>query len=209
MGIWFWVGPHNTGAEGGVTADTPHLPNPIYKSSDSLSCSKAPVGLFENDNYTGACYVVSRAGWWNDMSQMPNNGGNWQNRVASVHFMPGMSLNAIAEKYPEATFASPEHMLIKGNVKPRDGGYSATFVNPFQEQVTLEVRSGDKQDCNLNPNVHYNGILFGDGGSVSIATDDPVVCYRRTADPSNPHSPLGGWNTLFLDDNNPHQTINL
>jgi hypothetical protein len=200
--------PHNQGAEAGVTTDTPRLPDPIHRNSDSLSFSKAPVALFEGDNYTDASFVITSAGWWNDMSQMPNNGGNWQNRVASVRFAPGLSAEALAERFPGSHIVSAEHMRVKNGAKPRDGVYSATFVNPFQYGITLEVRSGDKQACNLN-NIQYNGMLFKNGGSVSIGTNDPVVCYRRTADPSNPHSPLGQWTTVFLDDNNPHQTIEL
>jgi hypothetical protein len=208
-GIYLWPSPNYTGAGVNVDSDTTRLPDPIYKNSDSISVVKAPVALFPDDNYAGTPFVITVAGGWQDMSNMPDGGGNWKNRVASVRFALGLNTAALAEQFPEAQIISAEHLRGKHHKRhPRDG-YTATFVNRFPQKVALEVVSGNNQDCHQNTTIQYNDILYENDGSASIATDDPVVCYRRTADPSNPQSPLGEWKSIFLDDNNPHQTIEL
>lgn len=80
--LYLWTGPHNTGQGAGVTQDTSRLPDAIYRNTDSFSTT-APVVSYEGDTYQGAHGLVTSAGYWNDMSSMPN-GENWQNRVASI-----------------------------------------------------------------------------------------------------------------------------
>jgi hypothetical protein len=85
--------------------------------------------------------------------------------------------------------------------------YAITFANPFGVWLQVEIRAGSAANCGSNASV-FNTSL-GPGSSWTLSTDQNVVCYRRTANPDVPGSPLGGWNTFSPDDINTPTTIQL
>jgi len=88
-----------------------------------------------------------------------------------------------------------------------DGPYQITFANHAWAQVQLQITTGNFQDCSQN---HSEGpyILPLNVGHV-LSTSATVVCYRRTADPTNPNSGWGSWNSISPNDQNTPMTIEL
>ena len=85
--------------------------------------------------------------------------------------------------------------------------YSITFHNPFVAGLQLDVRAGNQANCDANGSV-FNGPL-GPNASWTLNTSENVVCWRRTANPGTPGSPLGGWGSFSPDDINTPTTIQL
>jgi hypothetical protein len=85
--------------------------------------------------------------------------------------------------------------------------YQITFQNPFGAAVQLEIRTGNQADCERN-NIVFNNSL-GPNGAHLLETDDNVVCWRRTANPGQPGSPLTQWGTFSPNDANTPTTIQL
>jgi len=65
--------------------------------------------------------------------------------------------------------------------------YQMTFENTLDEDVTLQINEGN-HNCQNNPTVWTGQVVSG--GSKVYLTDAVEVCYRRTADPSNPGNGL-------------------
>lgn len=86
--------------------------------------------------------------------------------------------------------------------------FSITFSNPFGDWITLEIRAGSNQNCDANA-VVFNSQL-APGADYSLNTGDSVVCYRRTANPGQPGSPMQpNWNTFSPDPQNTPASIQL
>jgi len=85
--------------------------------------------------------------------------------------------------------------------------YSITFLNPFNTSVQLEVHAGNQANCDQNGTT-FNSSL-GANGTYVLDTSENVVCWRRTANPGTPGSPLGGWGTFAPDNINTPTTIQL
>ncbi|WP_158944627.1 hypothetical protein [Granulicella sp. S190] len=87
-------------------------------------------------------------------------------------------------------------------------GYPVEIHNDYGQTLTVEIRTGN------NPNDLGQNALFyqGDlGPDESKTTDnfDPIICFRRSANPDNPGAGLGGWNTFSPDDRNTPKTLEL
>lgn len=85
--------------------------------------------------------------------------------------------------------------------------YQITFVNHAWAQVRLEISTGNFQSCDQNASQGLVTLLLNDGHP--IQTDASVVCWRRTANPDDPHSAWGNWNSMSPDDQNTPATIEL
>jgi hypothetical protein len=90
-------------------------------------------------------------------------------------------------------------------------GYVTNFVNGFPNNaVVLQVVSGNNQSCSQNHNSHFNGLLSPGGSPATVDIDDPVLCYRRSADPENPNNgQFTNWVSVFPDNANNGQTIDV
>lgn len=85
--------------------------------------------------------------------------------------------------------------------------YSITFLNAFATTIQVDIRAGSQANCDGNGSV-FNGPL-GPNASWTLNTSSNVVCWRRTANPDSPGSPLGGWNSFSPDNINTPTTIQL
>jgi hypothetical protein len=79
------------------------------------------------------------------------------------------------------------------------GPYQITFFNRTYALVQAQIAVGNNQNCDLN-NPYTVSLHLNVG--YPISTSEPVVCYRRRADPNNSSSPWLPWNSFSPDDMN-------
>jgi hypothetical protein len=87
-------------------------------------------------------------------------------------------------------------------------GYQVEIHNDYNQTLAIEIRTGNNPNDFEQNTLFYQGDLVA-GGSKTTDNFDPVICYRRTADPDNYAAGLGGWNTFSPDDINTPITIEL
>lgn len=86
--------------------------------------------------------------------------------------------------------------------------YSVSILNDFDVAVMVEIRTGNDASDYSNNRLFFGGSLPS-GESRNPDNDDPIVCYRRTADPDNSGSGMGAWNTFSPNDINTPVTLKL
>jgi len=86
-------------------------------------------------------------------------------------------------------------------------GYSVEILNDYTAPLRVEIRTGDNATEYTKNQCFYEGKLEG-GHSKNPDNDDPLICYRRSADPDNPASEMAGWHTYSPNnDNTPVQLL--
>jgi hypothetical protein len=71
-----------------------------------------------------------------------------------------------------------------------------TLHNLFHQTATVELRTGEFDDCNLNSPLP--AISIPAGGEHKLMTDEPI-CFRRDLDPDNPTGQMTEWTRVNFD----------
>jgi hypothetical protein len=87
-------------------------------------------------------------------------------------------------------------------------GYSVVIKNDYDKPLMVEIRTGNNASDYTKNNLFFKDMLEA-GDSRDPDNDDPIVCYRRSANPDDLGGPMGDWNTYSPNDQNTPALIKL